>query len=98
MARAALRDDVYGEQAALTAEVVRAHSNGTDPAQRIDRWLSRNGDAVERCLQVLADIRTGGAADLARLSVALREIRNLIHSSASAVPADVPAKAQVSDR
>ena len=30
---------------------------------------------------MLADIRSGGALDLARLSVAVRELRNLIQSS-----------------
>jgi NAD-specific glutamate dehydrogenase len=64
----------------------------------ISSWLSSNRDAVERCLHVLADIRTGGAADLARLSVAVREIRNLIHSSASEEPTAAPAKAQVATR
>jgi len=88
MARAALRDDVYAEQAGLTAEVLRA---GTG----VERWLAENAGAVERSLQVLADIRSGGTLDLARLSVAVREMRNLIHSSgapeAVAQPAAVPA-------
>ena len=78
MARAGLRDDLYAEQAALTEEVVRAG---------IDSWLAENANSVERCIQVLADIRTGGALDLPRLSVAVREIRNLIHSSGSPEPA-----------
>jgi glutamate dehydrogenase len=84
MARAALRDDVYAEQAALTAEVVRS---GGD----VDAWLARNAVAVERSLQVLADIRAGGTFDLARLSVAVRELRNLIASSGSPRQAEAPA-------
>jgi glutamate dehydrogenase len=83
MARAALRDDVYAEQAALTAAVVRA---GGD----VDAWLAGNTGAVERSLQVLVDIRTGGKFDLARLSVAVRELRNLIASSDSSPPSGVP--------
>ena len=39
MARAALRDDVYAEQAALTAEVVRAGPNG-QPARARDRVVA----------------------------------------------------------
>ena len=74
MARAALRDDVYSEQAGLTAEVLRSGPG-------VERWLAENASAVERSLQVLADIRTGGTLELARLSVAVREMRNLIHSS-----------------
>jgi NAD-specific glutamate dehydrogenase len=84
MARAALRDDVYSEQAGLTAEVLR--SGG-----QVERWLAENRSAVERSLQVLADIRSAGTLDLARLSVAVREIRNLIHSSGAAEPAAQPA-------
>ena len=84
MARAALRDDVYSEQAGLTAEVLRTGAG-------VERWLAENASAVERSLQVLADIRTGGTLDLARLSVAVREMRNLIHSSGTSKPAAQPA-------
>jgi glutamate dehydrogenase len=89
MARAALRDDVYAEQAALTAEVVRNGSDGVGARERIDAWSARNRDAVERCLHVLGDIKAAGADDLARLSVAVREIRNLTQSSGAAEPADL---------
>jgi glutamate dehydrogenase len=84
MARAALRDDVYSEQAGLTAEVLRAGAG-------VERWQAENASAIERSLQVLSDIRSGGTLDLARLSVAVREIRNLIHSSGTQEPAVQPA-------
>jgi glutamate dehydrogenase len=87
MARAALRDDVYAEQAALTAEVIRGGADGLGARERIDAWSARNEDAVERCLHVLGDIKAAGADDLARLSVAVREIRNLTQSSGAAEPA-----------
>ncbi len=83
MARAALRDDLYAEQAALTAEVLRAGANGRAPRERLDAWLAQQGDAVDRWLSVLSDIRNSGLVDLAQLSVAVREIRNLIHASAA---------------
>jgi glutamate dehydrogenase len=85
MARAALRDDVYAEQAALTAEVL-----GTG----LETWLSQNAAPVERCLQLLSDIRTAASPDLARLSVGVREIRNLIHSSESPERVEEPAAIQ----
>jgi glutamate dehydrogenase len=81
MARAALRDDVYAEQAALTGEVIRAGPDVMDARECVETWLSHNADSVERCVQMLGDIRSGESPDLARLSVAVREIRNLIHSS-----------------
>jgi glutamate dehydrogenase len=91
MARAALRDDVYAEQAALTAEVLRADENDRSPAERVDAWLSRNEIAVDRCLQVVADLRASGRPDLARLSVGAREVRNLIDAAGAAEPALEPA-------
>ena len=81
MARAALRDDVYAEQAGLTKHVVRSGTNGQAARGLVESWLAQNASAVERSRQVLADIRTGGALDLARLSVAVRELRNLIQAS-----------------
>ena len=81
MARAALRDDVYAEQAGLTAHVVRSGANGQPARELVEAGWQQNAAAVERSRQVLADIRSGGALDLARLSVAVRELRNLIHSS-----------------
>ena len=96
MARAALRDDVYGEQAALTAEVLNAGVRESAARERVETWLAENARSVERTLQLLADIRTGGTLDLARLSVAVREIRNLIHSSGSPEPAPQQAPAAAS--
>jgi glutamate dehydrogenase len=52
-------------------------------AGRVDAWVARNAGPVERALQVLADVRAGGAFDLATLSVAVREIRNLIDATES---------------
>jgi glutamate dehydrogenase len=81
MARSALRDDVYAEQAALTADVLRGGANGRSPDERVAAWLSYNAPAVERCLHVVADLRATGPLDLARLSVAVREVRNLINAA-----------------
>ncbi len=81
MARAALRDDLYAEQAALTAEVVGGGSDGMGAAECVKTWFTHNADSVERCAQMMGDIRSGESPDLAQLSVAVREIRNLIHLS-----------------
>ena len=90
MARSALRDDVYAEQAALTADVLRAGANGRSPAEGVDAWLSHNELAVDRCLNVIAELRAAGPLDLARLSVAVREVRNLINAAAAPEPAAGP--------
>jgi glutamate dehydrogenase len=49
--------------------------------ERIEAWTSSNDGAVDRTLHVLSDINASGAFDLATLSVALREVRNLVPSS-----------------
>jgi glutamate dehydrogenase len=91
MARAALRDDVYAEQAALAAAVVGTCTEA-DPRERVEAWLERHSTAAERCLRVLADMRSGGGLDLARLSVGVRELRNLIASSGVAERTEEPAR------
>jgi glutamate dehydrogenase len=48
--------------------------------------VAHNALPVERCQQVLADVKAGGAFDLATLSVAVREIRNLIDATAAPTP------------
>jgi glutamate dehydrogenase len=49
-----------------------------DPSVRLDAWIRANEPAVDRCLEILGEIRTGGVFDLTTLPVALREVRNLI--------------------
>jgi glutamate dehydrogenase len=70
MARAALRDDLFSLHAELTAAVLRFGGR--------DAWMEANRTAVDRALEILGEIRTGGTFDLTTLPVALREVRNLI--------------------
>jgi glutamate dehydrogenase len=92
LARAALRDDLYAQQAELTAEILHGTPDDLPTAERIEAWVDANRGSVERTLQVLTDINASGAFGLATLSVALREIRNLITSSdASPAETETPA-------
>jgi glutamate dehydrogenase len=81
LARSALRDDLYGQQAALTTEVLRSGSGDAPVPERVEAWLEANRAPVDRALQVLADINSSGTFDLSTLSVALREVRNLATTS-----------------
>ncbi len=92
LARAALRDDLYNQQASLTAEVLHGVPEELSAAEMIDAWVDANRVLVERALQVLADINSSGVFDLSTLSVSLREIRNLITSSTSPAELDPPAR------
>ena len=88
VARAALRDDLFSLHAELTADVLRGAGAGVvDADRRLDAWIEANRPLVERCLGIMADIRTGGTFDLTTLPVALRELRNLLQGSAASVGA-----------
>jgi glutamate dehydrogenase len=82
MARAALRDDLFGLHAELTADVMREGPAEGTVGSRLDAWMAANTQPVARCLEILGDIRTAGTYDLTTLPVALREVRNLIQSTA----------------
>ena len=78
LARSALRDDFFRAHAELTASVLTYEPNGTEGGSLVEPWLDDRRRQVDHCLSVLADIRATGRADLAQLSVGLREVRNLI--------------------
>ena len=77
LARAALREDLYGLHRMLTAEVLRVGPPDMDADERVTVWVAAN-PAAERCMQTLADIRVRGMFDLTTLPVAVREVRNLL--------------------
>src|SRR5205814_1927813 len=82
LAKAALRDDLASMLRALSADALRASASRddaspSDPAALITAWKARNSVLYERFRQVLADLRSSESLDLAMLSVAMRELRNL---------------------
>jgi glutamate dehydrogenase len=81
LARAAVREDLYTARASITAEVLRLGTPGMTGAEQVDRWLSSMGEVADRTLFALDGIVTSGQADLPVLSVAMREIRNLVQAS-----------------
>jgi glutamate dehydrogenase len=95
LARRALWEDLQSEHRALAADVLRESENGP-VADRVRTWLAHNAPAVDRCAHVLADVKAGSVSDLATLSVAVREIRNLIEAAvAPALEASAPAERPV---
>jgi glutamate dehydrogenase len=77
LAKAALRDDLAGMQRRLAVDALRGARGDADAAQLLQAWESANRALFERFRQVLADLRTAESPDLAMLSVAMRELRNL---------------------
>jgi len=84
LARRALWEDLHSEQRDLATDVLRESGSGS-AGERVSAWIAHNAQAVERCVHVLADVKAG-TPDLATLSVAVREIRNLIEATSSAAP------------
>jgi glutamate dehydrogenase len=89
LAQGALRDDLYSEQRELTAEVLKKGAEDRDAETLIESWLEENRSAVERARSILSDLKEADTLDIAMLSVALREIRNLSETGSATV--SVPA-------
>ena len=80
LARAALRDDIYGLHRGLTAEVLRSGDPERDVEARVEGWIESNS-AAGRTEKTLAEIRVGNVFDTTTLPVAVREVRNLLLAS-----------------
>ncbi len=77
LARGAMHDDLSSLQRTITGGVLAEGGDLTAATDLIGAWRERNARAIERVQSLLAELRTGGSADAAMLSVALRELRNL---------------------
>jgi glutamate dehydrogenase len=78
MARAALRDDLAAEQAALTADVLRLRHSETDPpAELVARWAESWDVTQQRAAAQLTELAGGDRHELAELLVAVRTLRGL---------------------
>jgi glutamate dehydrogenase len=76
LAKLALGDDLTDLQRSIAQEALARH-DGAAPAV-LDRWEQDNKQALERAQRLLQELRDTPAGDLAMLSVALRELRNLV--------------------
>ncbi|MGY1707772.1 NAD-glutamate dehydrogenase [Geodermatophilus sp. SYSU D00697] len=78
IARAALRDDLAAEQAALTAEVLGGRRADTESADAlVARWVEGWDGTQQRAAAHLVDITAGDRHELAELLVAVRTLRGL---------------------
>jgi glutamate dehydrogenase len=89
LAKNALRDDLADLQRVLAQDVATLPSGG-EPSRRIEAWEQGNAVARARASSVVQDVTGATTPDLAMLSVALRELRNLAGTGTSArAPASV---------
>lgn len=76
LAKLALTDDVTDLQRSIALEAL-GHGDG-DAGVVLDRWEQGNRQALERAQRLLVELQETPGSDLAMLSVALRELRNLV--------------------
>jgi glutamate dehydrogenase len=77
LARTALRDDLSTQARGLAAQVLRESPEQRDSELLVAAWQGHREFQFERYRQLLAEIRLVPAADIAMLSVVLRELRGL---------------------
>jgi len=80
LARSALRDDLYRVHADITGNLLLAGSSG-DPRELVERWRDRQLQSISRFVSTMDEIRLSDAVDLAELTVAVQELRNLRYRS-----------------
>jgi glutamate dehydrogenase len=81
LARAALRDDLYSLIRVVTQEVLETAGPSAGSEEAIDIWAEHHAAAIDRCLKMLAEIRSARVFDTTTLPVALREVRNLVQNT-----------------
>ncbi|MEV2241124.1 NAD-glutamate dehydrogenase domain-containing protein [Micromonospora sp. NPDC049891] len=82
LARMALRFDLYAALAALTIEVLEGTRRSDGADVRVVTWEQNNANAIARVRIAIGEL-LASKADLAALSILLRQIRTLVRISAS---------------
>jgi glutamate dehydrogenase len=85
-ARAGLRDDLLEALRTLADDALRAGDVFTPPDVVVQHWLDANGRGSERLRAVFDEIRAGGVFDVTTISVAVRQVHNLVQGSTIAIP------------
>jgi glutamate dehydrogenase len=75
LAKVALADDLADLQRSIALDAVSRHAGPA--ADKLSSWEARNPAAFARAKRLVAELADAASPDLAMLSVALRELRNL---------------------
>ena len=81
LARMAMRYDLYAVLAGITREVLADSTSECSPEERLRVWSQRNQVDIGRVQHTMSMLGDRAPADLAALSVLLRQLRTLIHST-----------------
>ncbi|MCI2417202.1 NAD-glutamate dehydrogenase [Saccharopolyspora sp. K220] len=86
LAKISLRDDLFAQRRRLTSAALARFVPGVSAAELVEDWLLANTGPVDRCRETLDQLRGAGRLDVAMLSVALQDLRNLAQISADPRP------------
>ena len=78
LARAAMRDDLYTTIMDLTGNILDAHGDIEDPAERVAAWEEANAANLDRAKTMFEEVNSLERDDMASLSVALRLLRSIV--------------------
>ena len=81
MHAASLRDELYTQHRALTAQVLEQGGKGKG-ADLVAAWLNRDDPALKFTLDMFADMRTQVVTDYPIVSVAVRRLAQLVQTGA----------------
>lgn len=87
LAREAFRDDLDGQQRAITIAVLQMADGPKDIEERVAFWLEQHRPLVKRWLAMLAELRAATGTDYAMYAVANRELMDLAQSDKQGVSA-----------
>ena len=79
IARGSLRDELYAQHRALTAQILESGGKGKG-AERVGAWLSRDDSALKFTQAMFADMRTQVVTDYPIVSVAVRRLAQLVQA------------------
>jgi glutamate dehydrogenase len=82
LARMALRYDLYAALAALTRNVLAGGEPTDPPARQVESWETANATSIARVRNAMAEFDES-RADLAALSVLLRQIRTMVQTTST---------------
>lgn len=77
-AKGGLGDEIDNSLRTLTQEVIQSSSDIKKLEQRLAHWRESNNDSIKHYRATFSEIKTESELTLAMITVAIRELRNLI--------------------
>jgi glutamate dehydrogenase len=84
LARESYVDDLESQRRQLTACLLKGHDLD-DISALIDQWQTQQAPLINRWKSMVKELRRGSAPDFAMISVALRELLDLVQASVDSV-------------